>query len=234
MRIKLIIIIIGIFLCSCVSIPKETVELSSVLGNDLEVLKKSHKNMVELYYTEIIDNINTFIDEVYSPFVIHYVLKAELEKHVNEEESLFGVIEDAGKVGGKEKTENALQAMTEFIEDAQEQIESKRKDLLAPIVLQKNDILCKIEDSYKNVISANITITGYLKSIKRVRASQQEALSMIGLHGLDEELNETLLNALELTKSAVRVGEKIDIKSDEAYSKIKEISDQIEDLTEMR
>jgi hypothetical protein len=64
---------------SCVSVPKETVQLSRVIGTDLTVLQNSHTTMVELFYNEIINNINAFIEEVYAPFIINYVLKGELK-----------------------------------------------------------------------------------------------------------------------------------------------------------
>jgi len=235
MKFKIIISLIVIaILSSCASIPKETVELSKVLGNDIRVLHNSHKTMVELYYNEIINDINAFVDDVYSPFIIHYVLKAELAKYKKQEESIYGTIEDAGRIGGKTETDNALNIMTEFLEDANAQVEKKRKELLNPIIKQKNHILTQINDSYENTIYANSTITGYLESIRKVKESQQEALSIIGLEGKDEELNEILLQVSELTKSAITKGKEIDIKSDDAYSKIEEISNQIKSITDKK
>ncbi len=231
MKFKFIGTLVTVFiLSSCASIPKETVELSTVLGNDLKVLHNSHRTMVELYYNEIIDDINVFIDEVYSPFIIHYALKVELQKYKKQEESIYGIIEEAGRVGGKQETDNALNIMTEFLEDANIQVEKKRKELLNPIIKQRNGILRNINSSYENVLYANSTITVYLESIRQVKESQQEALSIIGLEGKDEELNKILLQASELTKAAIIKGKEIDIKSEEAFSKIEEISNQIKSI----
>ncbi len=232
MKLKIISALITVvILSSCASIPKETVELSKVLGNDLKVLHNSHRTMVELYYNEIINDINVFIDEVYSPFIIHYVLKVELQKYIEQEESIYGIIEKAGRIGGKQQTDNALKIMTEFLEDANSQVEKKRKELLNPIIKQRNGIISKIDDSYENTIYANSTITGYLESIRKVKESQQEALSIIGLEGKDEELNKILIEASEITKSAIIKGKEIDIKSEEAFSRIEEISNQIKSIT---
>lgn len=223
--------IAALILSSCASIPKETVQLSKVLGNDLAILHNSHRKMVELYYDKIINDINTFISDVYSPFVIHYALKAELVKYNKKEESLYGTIEIAGKTEGKPETENALSIMTEFIEDANNQIEKKRNELLAPIIKQKKEILDNIDKSYENAIYANSTITGYLESIRKVKESQQEALSLIGLQGKDEELDRALLQVSEIVNSAIKKGKEIDIKSDDALVKIEEISNQIKKIT---
>jgi len=232
MKPKAIIVIISLLaLCSCASIPKETVELSKAIGEDLAVLQNSHQMMVELYYDKIINDINEFIDEVYSPFIIHYVLKSELSKYKNGEQSLYGTIETAGITGGKDEAENALSMMTEFIEDANYQIEKKRDELLNPILKQKKEIIGAINKSYENAIYANSTITGYLESIRKVKESQQEALSIIGLKGKDEELNETLLKASEIINSALTESKKIDVKSEDALKKLEEISGQIKSIT---
>ena len=91
MKLKIITsILILLILGSCASIPKETVILSQTLGKDLAVLHKSHKSVVELYYEKITDDITNFIDDVYAPFVIHYVLKVELENHQKGKPSLYG------------------------------------------------------------------------------------------------------------------------------------------------
>lgn len=227
----LIFLVVVYFLSSCASVPKETVALSKLLGNDLKVLHNSHKTLVELYYKEIIDNVNVFVDDVYAPFVIHFVLKAELEKYNSKEESIYGTIEKAGKVGGKTATEDALNIMTEFLKDANDQVEKKRKELLDPIINQKNSVLTKVDNSYQNATYANTAITGNLESIQKVKKSQQEALSLMSLQGKDDELNSILLRASELTKSAIIKGKDIDVKSDDAYAEIKKISDEIKSIT---
>lgn len=232
MKIKFIIsAVIATILTSCVSIPKETVSLSKVLGSDLVVLHNSHRGVIELYYEKIKDDINVFIDEVYSPFVIHYVLKIELEKYKKGEPSLYTSIENAGKIGGKAETDEALTTMLEFQEAANVQIQSKRNELLNPIIKQEKEIINNINKSYENAIYANSTITSYLTSVRKLKESQQEALSIVGLEGTDTLVISSLVKVSELVKDAVAKGKEIDIKSDEAYSKMEEISTQIKTLT---
>lgn len=233
MKIKIISVLITITIfTSCASIPKETVQLSKVIGSDLVVLHNSHRKMVELYYDKIINDINAFVDEVYSPFVIHYVLNIELDKYKNGEPSIYGTIELAGTTMGKSETDDALNIMEEFIGDAKNQIEKKRNELLKPIVKQKRDVIDNINKSYENTIYANSTITGYLESTRKVKESQQEALSLIGLQGKDEQLNDVLLKASDIVNTALKQGKEIDIKSDEAYDKIEEIANQIKKITD--
>lgn len=222
---------IAAILTSCVSIPKETVSLSKVLGNDLVILHNSHREVIELYYGEIKDDINVFIDEVYSPFVIHYVLKIELEKYKKGEPSLYTSIENAGKIGGGDETDEALTTMLEFQEAANAQIQSKRNELLNPIIKQEKEIINNINKSYENAIYANSTIANYLTSVRKLKESQQEALSIVGLEGSDTLVTSSLVKVSELVNEAVAKGKEIDIKGDEAYSKMEEITNQIKKIT---
>lgn len=232
MKGKILGIIFSLLLMmSCASIPKETVTLSQTIGSDLQILHNSHRNMVQLYYHSIKVNINTFIDDVYAPFVIHHVLQSELEKYRNDESSLYSVIANAGKIGDKNETQEALSIMLEFQEAANSQITTKRNELLDPILNQEKEILNAIDQSYQNTIYANATLTAYLTSIHKVKKSQNEALSIIGLSGMDTSVTNRLVELSGLVDMALQKGEKIDIKSDEAYQQIEDIVNKIKELT---
>jgi hypothetical protein len=218
---------------SCVSVPKETVQLSRVIGKDLTVLQNSHTTMVELFYTEIINNINAFIEEVYAPFIINYVLKGELKNYKNNiSPSIFGVINKAASDGaGKSETAKVLIEMSDFLKAANAQIEKKRNELLDPIQKQKDAMLRNINTSYENTRRANSSVTNYLQSVLSLKESQREILSIVGLKGMDEALNNTLLKVSDVTKSLLIEGKEIDIESDDAFDKIKKIADKIKSIT---
>ncbi|MDL2255466.1 hypothetical protein LJC38_02645 [Parabacteroides sp. OttesenSCG-928-K15] len=225
------ITLLSLLMASCASIPKETVTLSKTIGSDLQILHDSHRGMVQLYYSEIKVNINTFINDVYAPFVIHHVLESELDKHKKGESSLYGIIENAGKIGGKEETEEALNIMLEFQEAANEQITTKRNELLSPIVNQEKEILREIDRYYQNTIHANATLTAYLISAHKVKESQNEALSIIGLSGMDTTVTNRLIELSGLVDTALEKGKKLDVKSEEAQQEIEHIVNTIKELT---
>lgn len=229
---KILAFIFSSFLMvSCASIPKETVTLSKTIGKDLQVLHDSHRNMVQLYYSGIKTNINTFIDDVYTPFVIHHVLESELNKHKDGEPSIYGIIEQAGKIGGKSETEEALNVMLEFQEAANKQINTRRNELLSPILYQEREILSTIDQSYQNTIYANATLTAYLVSAHKVKESQNEALGIVGLNGLDTTVTNRLVELSGYVDMALEKGEKIDVRSNEAQQQIEDIVNKIKELT---
>lgn len=225
------IVVFSLLMVSCASIPKETVMLSKTIGADLQILHDSHRNIVQLYYSGIKTNVNTFIDDIYSPFIINHVLESELDKFKRGETSLYGIIESAGKTKDKDETKEALNVMTEFQKAANEQITTKKNELLSPILNQERKILNVIDQYYQNIIYANATLTAYLISAQNVKESQNEALSIIGLNGIDTIVADKMVELSSFLDIALEKGKKIDIKSDEAQQQIEDIANKIKELT---
>ena len=225
------ILLLLLLMSSCASIPKETVTLSKTVGNDLQILHDSHYTTIKMYYDKIEDNINSFIENIYSPYIIHHVLKSELDKYKKGESSLYGIIENAGKLGGKEETEEALNIMLEFTEAANQQISAKKNELLTPVLKQESEILAAIDRSYRNTIYANATLTAFLESTRKIKESQSEALSIAGLGGLDNTVTNKLVELSGFIDSAIKEGNAIDVKSDKTQQQIEEISNKIKGLT---
>lgn len=232
MRFRNTLIILVIFILGgCASIPKETVLLSETIGSDLQVLHKSHRNIVELHYKKIKTDINDFVDDVYAPFVIHYVLKKELQSFKNGAPSLYGTIELAGQKEGKLVSDSAINAMADFQNAARKQIERKRNELLSPILKQEAELVKAINQSYEQVSYANTTVTSYLKSLRKLKSTQEEALSVVGLEGLDSKISDSLINLSDQIESVVEKGKEIDVKSDDAYKKLENLSNKIKALS---
>jgi hypothetical protein len=121
--------------------------------------------------------------------------------------------------------------MLEFQEAANQQINAKRNELLSPILFQEREILSVIDQSYQNTIYANATLTAYLVSVRKVKESQNEALSIVGLNGLDTTVTNRLVELSGFVDMALEKGEKIDIKSNEAQQQIEDIVNKIKELT---
>jgi hypothetical protein len=60
-----------------------------------------------------------------------------------------------------------------------------------------------------------------LQSVLSLKESQREVLSIVGLKGMDEALNNTLLKVSDVTKSLLIKEKEIDNKNDDALEKIK-------------
>ena len=220
-----------LLLNSCATIPKETIVLSQTLEKDLKELHNAHRNMVQLYYNKIKDNINVFVDEVYSPYIINFMLSSELQNFKSGEPSLYKAIEDGGKLATSEATEDAMIYMQDFLEIVNLQIAEKRDGLLSPIEKQETELLNQINQSYENALLANSSITNYLKSIRKLKETQQETLAAVGLPGADTAVINTLMNVSEKVNDAVNAGKKIDVASSNALDEIENVTEIIKQLT---
>jgi len=228
---KNLVLIIAIFLLgSCASIPKETVMLSSAIGTDIQALHKSHREIVKLHFSKIKGDINDFVDNVYTPYVINFTLKIEMNEFNAGRESLPGLIQEAAKTNSNSAASNVLSYMRDYIEIANEDINAMRDSLLNPIVAQENYLLNSIDKSYQNLTYANFILTTHLESIRKVKDSQSKALDLIGLKGLDNSLTNTLTEVSETVSDALAKAKDIDVKSDEAVIKFSEIAKKINNI----
>jgi hypothetical protein len=232
MKVRFIgMLVVASFFTSCASIPQESVTLSQTLGEDLKVLHRAHRNIIEIHYRKIKDDINSFVDDVYAPFVIHHVLKMELKAYKEGNISLYGSIIAAGENEGKTESEAALKDMNDFQLATRKRVEKKRAELLSPIIKQEIEVVMAVNQSYENVIYANSTITGHLQSIRKVKEAQREALSMVGIAGADSLITNSLVKVSEQVGEALKKGKEIDVKSNDALKKLEEISKQIKSIT---
>lgn len=214
-------------LVGCVSIPKETIVLSETLEKDIAVLQKSHLQMATIHFNDMEDKINIFVDDVYAPFIINHVLKDELQEYQAGNPSIYTSLMKAGESNDKEVTAKALQEMAEFVKDAQDQIEEKRKEMLLPVQQRKREVTQAITISYNNAINANTTLTAYLRSVQKVKDSQEQVLSMLGLENIDTKISDNLVRISDEISLLNDKAKKVDAESDEAYEKLNEISEKI-------
>ena len=179
-------IFIGMFLLitGCAQIPKEAVELSATVGRDLAEMRKSHIALVDLYYTELINDINSFIDNVYLPFQIKTTLADDVWKN-----AMLSAIETAssGDPGGSATVES-FQKIEAFIQIIQEEVEAYRKLKLKPVKDQYADVKSKINQSYEQIHYANSIVTGHLASVVKVHETQNEILEDLNLKDLRTDI----------------------------------------------
>ena len=144
-------ILIMIFLAACAQVPKEAVELSATVGRDLAEMKKSHIALVDLYYSELINDINSFIDNVYLPYQIQRTLSDDFWK--NEMLSAIGSASEYDSSGTAQI--ESFEKIEAFLIIIQEEVEAYRKLKLEPVQDQYTDVKENINNSYDQIHYAN-------------------------------------------------------------------------------
>lgn len=182
--VKLAVLLIVTLLASCAQVPKEAVELSATVGRDLTEMKKSHIALVDLYYSGILKDINSFIDNVYLPYQIQRTLADNVWKT-----EMLTAINSASRhdATGKAQKE-AFEKIQVFLLVIQEEVEAYRKLKLKPVQEQYRRVLNSINQSYDQIHYANSIVTGHLASVVKVHESQNELLGKLDLKDLRVEI----------------------------------------------
>lgn len=213
--------LIFVFVAGCAQVPEQSVELSATVGRDVAAIKESHVALVNIYYDNLITNINQFVDDVYLPYQIQKTLE---DRDIRD--PLMGSIQDAARPDASGQAQkNAFEFMKIFHSIVYAEVEDYRKLKLAPVLKQKQDMLTNINKAYSQVLYANQIVTGHLSSIVKVHDAQNEFLAEFDIHDLRTKVGTdaaTLNNKIvELTDKAKKAGDDVD----EYVSKFDELSD---------
>jgi hypothetical protein len=174
------IIIIIFTICGCATIPKESVELSYTIGNDLETLHQSYKLIITHYFDSLRREVNRSIEQVFIPAYINdYVETGQLLQHA------------------QNKRADLVEAWARI---AVETIDKERTVRLAPINEAEEELLRSVDDAFDKAIRANATITAHLNSIRQVKEVQDEILESLKLKNVRDKINDALVKASEKAK----------------------------------
>ncbi len=171
MRRHLLWILATFVLGACAQVPKEAVTLSDLVGKDLVAMQAAHTALVRQYFGSMRENVNEFVDYTYRPFVIGKTMQ-DLD--------LINEIQ-AAAAGRHPDGLDPLDIMEIYVEEAINQIQTFRAEMLAPVNAQESRLLADLDRSYNAMVNANATVTAHLRSITKVTDTQQEALARLGV-----------------------------------------------------
>ena len=217
---KVILVAVAIAgLSACDVVPKEAVTLSNTVGRDLEEVHRAHRDLAELHFSRIEDDINRFIDQTYRPaFVKKFAEEFRLAERVNQI-----VQQDPDKL---------LPVLTRFVETAVNRTEKKRAELLGPIQVQKQTVIEEIDNAHRQIQAAQAIVTGHLASVRNVREVQNELLTKVGLGDLREKIATKTADISTKVAGFIKTGEEIESGVDTIAGKIAGIDAEIDKLKE--
>ena len=202
-----------VLITSCAVVPKESVELSATVGRDVVTVYKAHKELSTLVFSRMKKDVNTFVNDVYTPYQIGELLEMDFsDAESGEFESMTGSILEAAKNSFDfAKQKKAINLMNDFISVVHEEVESYRGILLAPIEEQELEVMSAIDRSYNQIIYANSIVTGHLASVRKVHDAQEDMLNKFGLENLRTETAQKLSNYSTGVDKILKEAKKVDI-----------------------
>lgn len=198
-----LILLLLILLSGCAAIPRESVELSEVTGQQITELHKSHIKFVELYYDKLRDDVNAFIDNKWTPLFLskavnNTAFRTQLDNayvtsriqvsdiavtwkgqpltEPQKSAILSGVQQAVSQESGR-----LGQTLLESSEAAMVQINKQRKEMLDPVNAQEQAVINQINGAFLDLQRSQAAIKGYLASAVDLKAKSDEVLQKLGV-----------------------------------------------------
>ncbi len=214
-KIRASLVLACALIVGCAQVPKESVELSATVGRDIAKVHRSHRDLVKVVYDRMRADVNRFVDDVYAPHQIRFIMMEEVRKRnsndvEDKKTSLLLLIDAAFKEGADPKLQIlTISAMTATGKKIRADVESMRAELLRPLNDQETELLGAIDRSYIQIHYANSIVTGHLSSVAKVHDVQTELLEAIGVDiNLREEIGTKLANTSKIVGNLVDDAEK--------------------------
>jgi len=198
-------------LSGCASVPPEAVDLSRTLGQDLESAHQANRTLAELYFDNLLSQVDQFVNTAYRPYIIETTYDdLDMEAMLDEAAS------DSSDI-------SVIEILSIFTEETVAQIDRFRRDLQRPIQSQRRETLGAIDRAFGQMKAANGALTDHLSSVRAVHAAQAEALEDVGLADYRAAIGQKLAGWSDQVQEVLEEAQKADEKLDELPARIEEI-----------
>lgn len=205
----------------CASVPKEVVELSYVMGKDLESMNTSYDTLIHQYYENLRDQRRAYLDDVWHPrFIANWRDEGELIAIAKEERIWSEDIQDLVTVPAGSAPKESLATLNDWVTVALYEYELKEAKLLGPLNEDEKLLREQVKQAFINLTRANATITAHLNSLREVQEVQDEVLKALNIEDLRDEINKQLINASKKAKEGLGKVRDADKKVDKAAKKL--------------
>lgn len=178
---------IAILASGCATVPKEVVELSYTMGEDIEAVHSSYVALIRKHFNGLRAQTMAVLEDKWIPaFLEDFIQSGELIKSAK---------------GTDPKI--VLEEVQDWAAIAIENIEAKKKELIDPINRDEEELLKSVNEAFNRLTIANATITAHLNSLRKVQEVQDDALKALNLKDLRKKIDTALVSASEKAEKAM-------------------------------
>lgn len=233
---RLAVALVGLAaVAGCASVPRESVDLSVLVGQRLTALEQSHRAFVSAYFQVSRERVEDYIQYRWTPeFLARFVEDSNIiddlespavlteEQRARLRDELERIAAQPDPLAVTQAVERALgdrvrgEAMLDFARAALARVEETRAELVRPLDQLQAEALDQIRSTYAETQMMQATLTSHLRSVQQVTAEQDTMLARLGaLERRDQavrsavQVNEEVLQAIDQTKKADEVLEKL-------------------------
>lgn len=219
------LILVSVFLVlmcfGCQTVPKEVVELSYVMGKDLESINTSYDKLIHQYYENLRDQRRAYLDDIWYPrFITNWRDEGQLVAIAKEERIWSEAKQELIYVRAGSEPMESLATLNDWLTYALYAYEEKESTLLSPLNNDEEHLRGLVNQAFINITRANATITAHLNSLREVQEVQDEVLKALNLKELRDEINNQLINASQKAKTGLEKVKEADEKVEKAAKKL--------------
>lgn len=190
-------IVLFLFLSTaCAEIPKEVVELSYGMGQDLNAVHQSYRELITSRFEDFRRQRLEYVNNRWAPeFIRGWVKKGRLVEVAKGEVVFSTELNDFVRPDPDRAEQQMLRTVNLWSRTAIAKIEEKKKSLIDPLNADEKELLATVDTAFERLYIANTTITAHLNSIREVKEVQDDALKALNLKELQEKINDLLVKA---------------------------------------
>lgn len=167
---KYILFLGSLSLFGCVSIPNESVELSTELGKQITVIQKSNLALLDIFFEKKEQQIDDFIQIQWLPtFADNLLAQPEM-------------IKEWSIVVKEDDKQQRLLFLLKIGTKLQTAINKKRMELIRPLTAFKQKAKYSTTDSYNHMLAINNSITSFLLSSTAVQKNYERYAELLKIN----------------------------------------------------
>jgi hypothetical protein len=192
------------FISCCSTVPKEVVELSYVIGEDISAVQLSYTELIHSHFEMLRQERIRYVDEEWVPLYIrewikdgHLLEVAKGDFIWSEEEEEF-----VQPTSGKEE-EQLLNTVILWSQAAVEEIQNKKAELVDTLYIQEDSLKIWVTDAFNRIYRGNAAITAHLNSLREVQEVQDDFLAALNLKDIRDKINSSLITVSDKAKDGL-------------------------------
>lgn len=206
-------VIVGVILAqsSCSTVPKEVVELSYRVGEDMASVHLSYTALIRTHFESFKKDRLRYLNDEYTPlFIKTWITDGRLRDIVKGNVVWSDDAGDFVKPSPGREEKELLESVTMWSQSAVEQIESKKTELLAPLDSSEALLQSLVDDAFNRLYRGNATITAHLNSLREVQEVQDSFLSALNVKDLRDKINNSLVQVSQEAQKGLDLVRKTD------------------------
>ena len=183
-----------ISLAACARVPREVVDLSYRIGEDLEGVHASYRALVRAHFDGLRRTRLAYLNDEWAPvFIRDFVADGRLVDVAkgavvwSEEKEDF-----VTPTKGREQQE-LLTTIQDWASAAIGQIEQKKAELIDPLDEDEATLITSVDDAFNQIAYGNAAVTAHLNSLRKVQEVQDRALAAANVQQLRDQINAALV-----------------------------------------